>query len=122
MPAAARSLPRMMFPPPRTIAGSVVVLCTSASSSASESICSWSMPKSFVPDSASPDSLSRTRWNFATASAAGVGLAAMRALLCHGEALELDHLEPGLVAYVAYALARLVAPGLLFENDLLDPL
>src|SRR6476469_9304608 len=122
MPAAARSMPRMMFPPPTTIASSTPVRCTSASSSASGSICSWSMPKSFFPDSASPDSLSRTRWNFATAFAAGVGLAAMRALLCHGEALELDYLEPRLVEHVAHTLARLVDPGLLLEDDLLEPL
>src|SRR5579859_7581071 len=114
-------MPRMMFPPPTTIASSTPEMWTSAISSASESMRSWSMPKSCSPESASPDSLSRTRWNLAPAGA-GVGLAAMSGLLCHGEALELDHVEPRLAQHVADAAARVVDPGLLLEDDLLEPL
>src|SRR5947209_4918099 len=115
-------MPRMMFPPPTTIASSTPDTCTAAISSASESIRSWSMPKSCSPESASPDSFSKTRWNFAPAGA-GVGLAAaMSRLLCHGEALELDHVEPRLAQHVADAAARVVDPGLVLENDLLEPL
>src|SRR5579859_422167 len=114
-------MPRMMFPPPTTIASSTPDTWTSASSSASESIRSWSMPKSCSPESASPDSFSRTRWNLAPAGA-GVGLAAMTGLLCHGEALELDHVEPCLAQHVADAAARVVDPGLILEHDLLEPL
>src|SRR5579872_3250754 len=119
MPAAARSMPRMMFPPPTTIASSTPVPWTAAISSASESIRSWSMPKSWSPESASPDSFRRTRSNFAAAT--GVGCVLTR-LLCHGEALELDHLEPRLAEHVADLAVRVVDPRLLFEHDLLEPL
>src|SRR5438093_5305122 len=122
MPAAARSMPRMMFPPPTTIESSTPERRTSAISSASDSIRSWSIPKSWSPESASPESLSRTRWKLRAGAGAGVGLAAMQALLCHGEALELDHLEPDLVEHLADALARLVDPRLLLEHDLGEPL
>src|SRR5690349_12892055 len=120
MPAAARSIPRITFPPPTTIASSTPERWTSASSSESDSMRSWSMPKSCSPESASPESFSRTRWNRVPAGA-GVGLAAMRALVCHGEALELDHLEPRLVEDLADALARVVDPELVVEHDLGEP-
>src|SRR5579859_4609644 len=112
-------MPRMMFPPPTTIASSTPDTWTAAISSASESIRSWSIPKSCSPDSASPDSFSRTRWNFAAGTGDGC---ALTRLLCHGEALELDHLEPCLAQHVADAAARVVDPGLLLEDDVLEPL
>src|SRR2546429_5963561 len=118
MPAAARSIPRMMFPPPTTIASSRP-RCTSAISSASDSIRSWSMPKSRSPESASPDSFRRTRLK--PGAGAGVGCALTR-LLRHGEALEIDHLELRLVEHVADAPVHVVDPRLLLEHDLLQPL
>src|SRR5712691_2863416 len=121
MPAAALSMPRMMFPPPITIASSMPDPWTSAISSASDSIRSWSMPKSRSPESASPESLSSTRLKLVPETGAGVGLAVTR-LLCHGEALELDHLELRLVEHVAHAAVRVVDPRLLLEHDLLEPL
>src|SRR5579864_5411696 len=119
MPAAARSMPRMMFPPPTTIESSMPVWWTPTSSSESDSIRSWSMPKSRSPESASPESLSRTR--FGPGAGTGAGLA-VTLLLCHGQAPEFEHLELRLGKHVADGAARVVNPGLVLEHDLLEPL
>src|SRR5438874_1236136 len=121
MPAAARSIPRMMFPPPTTIASSMPDRWTSAISSASDSMRSWSMPNSRSPESASPESFSSARLKAVAGALAGVGLAVTR-LLCHGEALELEHLELRLVEHLADPSARVVDPRLLLEHDLREPL
>src|SRR5438132_1184914 len=70
MPAAARSMPRMMLPPPTTIASSTPDSWTPAISSASDSIRSWSIPNSRSPESASPESFSRTRSKLVPAAVA----------------------------------------------------
>src|SRR5207302_5853314 len=92
---------------------------TSAISSASDSIRSWSMPKSRSPESASPESFRSTRLK--PGAGTGVGCALTR-LLCHGEALELDHLELRLVEHVSDPSVRIVDSRLLLEHDLLQPL
>src|SRR5262245_8733594 len=119
MPSAARSMPRMLLPPPTTRAISTPARCTDTISPASDSMCSWSMPNSRSPLSASPESLSKTREN--AASETGWGSALM-ALLCQGEARELDDLEAGLPENVPDALVGVVDPRLLGEHVALEPL
>src|SRR5258706_4711902 len=68
MSRACCATPRKIFPPPTTMAICAPILSASASSSAI-SCTRWdSRPKPCVPARASPDSLSRMRWN------AGVGM------------------------------------------------
>ena len=61
MPCVAAETPRMMFPPPMTMATSTPRRATSAISSARRSTTAGSMPKDWLPRSASPESFSRTR-------------------------------------------------------------
>src|SRR3954452_13270108 len=61
MPRWLAARPRMMLPPPATMPSWMPRSCTSRTSSAMAETTFSSMPKGWLPISASPESLSRTR-------------------------------------------------------------
>src|SRR5512143_2905400 len=134
MPCVSAETPRMMFPPPMTIATSTPRRATSAISSARRSTTDGSIPKDWLPRRASPESFSRIRrYRGATGSPAHRGdsgreLPATRTLLdafAHLEAHEADHgsvLARALGDDLGDLLAVVLGERLVEEHDLSVPL
>src|SRR5215204_3782422 len=108
-----------MLPPPTTIASSRPSLCTSTISRAIRSTVFGSVPYSWSPINASPESLRRTRRNAGAApegdrsnSCCGV----VTRLFCDREAPERDDTRTGLVDGLADGLRRVVNPRLLEQH------
>src|SRR5215211_650099 len=108
-----------MLPPPTTIASSRPSLCTSTISRAIRSTVFGSVPYSWSPISASPESFRRTRRNAGAApegdrssSCCGV----VTRLFCDREAPERDDTRSRLADRLTHRLRRVVDPRLLAQH------
>src|SRR3954453_4395058 len=118
MPVFDSSDPRTMLPPPITSPTDAPVSITATTSSARRLTVSKSYPMPFSPARASPESLSRTRGYFRSATRA----ASLFAELITHEAADLDvlaRLRRGLLHEVADRLAAVAYPFLVHEGDVL---
>src|SRR5919197_3063339 len=109
-----------MFPAPTTIASSTPLRWTSTTASAIVATRAGSSPYSRSPISASPDSLSRTRWKIGAASAERAfssELTASVISLGEGIADELVQLDLLLLERLRHGHGGVVNPRLLAERD-----
>src|SRR5687767_732246 len=110
-----------MFPPPTTIAISRPSVCTSTISRAIASTRFGSIPYSWSPINASPESFSSTLRKAGAAPAGDRSVSACvvrgaTALFCDREALEGDDTRACVGQRLAHRLRRVVNPGLLGER------
>ena len=109
-------MPRMMFPPPTTIASSTPRCWTPTISSAIAATRAGSRPCSRSPISASPESFRRTRRETGRSAVLSAGTASVLVTLAELEPLELEHLGAFLAERLADRLCLVVDPDLLGEH------
>src|SRR6185503_4544467 len=107
-----------MLPPPTTIASSRPSVCTETISRASKSTVAGSMPYSWSPINASPESFSTTRRKAGAVpeSSRSVSSCVVTSLFCDRQTPESHHARAGFGECLAHRLRRVVDPRLLGER------